>query len=310
VKGKQEQRLVTNDTQLDSLERELRKYMLGELTAAEEASFEERLLSRDEEFRGAEELADLVMDELVEEYVSEELGGKQRLAFERNLLPSPKIQRKMVVQQTLRASAGRRARRPGWMLRLGLWFQPLGVPAPALAAALAVVLLAGGAWSLLQFRSLRQQLDAARTQQAQLTAAGASLQRQLDEERKQQADRSARPEPAPGVVSLVLLPGVQRSAGGNASLPIPTGERLIELRLDLGLDEYASYQAALSDSSGEVILEQRQLRPTSAGGQIYVALQLPARLLREDDYTVVLRGVSTSRQVVMIDRYGFRAVRR
>jgi hypothetical protein len=310
VKGKQEQDLVTNDTQLDSRDRELRKYMLGELTAAEEASFEEGLLSRNEEFLGAEDVADLVLDELVEEYVSEELGGKQRLAFERYLLPSPKIQRKIVVVRALRAGAGRRRHRPSWILGLGSWFQPLALHAPALAAALAVALLAGGAWSFLQFRSLRHQIDAAMTQQAQLTASGASLQRQLDEERKQQVDRSARPEPALGVVALVLLPGVQRSAGGNASLPIPTGERLIELRLDLGLDEYASYQAALSDSSGELILEQRQLRPTSAGGKVYVALQLPARLLREDDYTVVLRGVSTSRQVVLIDRYGFRAVRR
>jgi hypothetical protein len=63
----------------------LRRYLLGQLTDDEQATTEQRLLTEDDFFAELE----LTKDEIVEEYVAEQLAPGERAWFEQNFLASP-----------------------------------------------------------------------------------------------------------------------------------------------------------------------------------------------------------------------------
>jgi hypothetical protein len=282
---------VENKEHRDSLETVIRKYMLGELTELEQQRYEEKLLAEDEMFRRAEELAEVVQDELVEDYLAGELSTDQRRAFERCQLSSSRIQEMRLVQETLLARARRNSHQTTWTERLERWWRAVPFPAPALALGL-VLLLMGGS-SLVTYWAVR-------TQSRPLAVSGPIAEPPRREADVQPAQQS------PGIVSFVLLPGLQRSSGGANRVSVPAGLSILELKLDVGLDEYKSYQAALFNSSGDLIVEQHRLPAVHAGDKVYVVIQLPRLILREDDYQVTLRGLSENRKVDLIDRYSFR----
>ena len=89
----------------NSVEKDLRRYMLGELTELEQQAYEGRLLSEDEMFREVEELAEVVQDEVVEDYLAGELSEPQRRAFERYQLICPNIHEMRLVQEALRTAS-------------------------------------------------------------------------------------------------------------------------------------------------------------------------------------------------------------
>jgi outer membrane murein-binding lipoprotein Lpp len=307
------------------LETDLRRYMLGELTEVEQQAYEGRLLSEAEMFREVEELAEVVQDELVEDYVAGELSETQRRAFERYHLVCPNIDGMRVVQEALRKYPKRQVRRQTLSERLGLWFQPALRAAPALAVALALLLIAGGIWSRREFSQLNQKLNQASLSSSRLGLKVESLQLQLDQERRDRdalsqelvaarsgAKRVSQPQQffAPhqtaGVLSFVLLPGLQRSSGEAARIVLSSGQNVLELKLDIGLDEYVSYQATVFNSATEMIVEQQHLSAVHTADKVYVLVHLPRSILRDDDYLVTLRGVNRNGNVEMLDRFSFR----
>lgn len=272
---------MENKEHLKPLETELRKYMLGELTELEQQRYEERLLTEDEMFGGVEELAEVVQDELVEDYLAGKLSKDQRRAFERCQLASSKVREMRLVQEALRARARREVHETTWTARLQRWVQPTPFPVQALGWGLILLVMGGVGWKV---------FETARTEPSPRLA------------------QVGPPEKPAALVSFVLLPGLQRSSGGATRVAIPAGQNLLELKLDLGLDEYKSYQAALFNSSGDLIVEQQHLSAVRAGERVYVVIQLPRLGLREDDYQIALRGVDANGKVDMIDRYSFRLI--
>jgi len=291
----------------NSPEEELRRYMLGEVSEQEQRRYEERLLRDDQLFREVDGMAERIQDELAEDYLSGDLTGDRRRAFESHLLPCTGVRQKMQLHEALHALAVRKKRQRSWMERLGPWFQPLLRPVPALAAALALVVVAGGSWSVYQFGRLQRQVDEAASRQALLTASEKASRRQFYEALQRTLETMGR-QGTMDVTSLVLRPGLQRSEGAIPQVRVAPGQRVVELRLDVGLDDYQSYQVALFGSSGEKVLEQHQLKATPAGDTVHVVLELPTRNLRADDYQGTLSGVTANRQVKTIDRYYFRLV--
>ncbi len=293
----------------NSPEGELRQYMLGEVSEQEQQRYEERLLRDDQLFREVDGMADRVQDELAEDYVSGDLTNGWRRAFEQRLLPCTGIRQKMQLHEALRALAFRKRRQRSWMERFGLWFHPLLRPVPALAGALLFVVVAGGSWSVYQLDRLQRQVDEAASRQALLTASEASLRRQLDEQ-LQRTLEAMKSRGTMDIASIILRPGLQRSGGAIPQVDVASGQRVVELRLDVGLDDYPSYQVAVFGSSGEKVLEQHQLKATRAGESVYIVFELPTKNLRGDDYQATLSGMTASRQVETIDRYYFRLIAR
>jgi outer membrane murein-binding lipoprotein Lpp len=298
--------------------------MLGELTELEQQVYEGRLLSEDEMFREVEALAEVVQDEIVEDYVAGELSEAQRRAFERYHLVCPNTHGMRLVQEALRRYPERQVRRQTISERLRLWFQALH-PAPALAAAMTLLLIAGGMWSTREFGQLNRQLDQASLRSSTLRSTVESLQRELDQERRDrdalsqelvaaksgvervsQTHQSIASRQTGGILSFVLLPGLQRSSGAAARIVLSSGQNVLELKLDIGLDEYVSYQATVFNSANEMIVEQQHLSAVHVADRVYVLVHLPSPILRDDDYVVILRGVNRNGNVEMLDRFSFR----
>jgi outer membrane murein-binding lipoprotein Lpp len=229
------------------------------------------------------------------------------------------------VQEALRRYPKRQVRRQTISERLRLWFQPALRPAPALAAALMFLLIAGGIWSIREFGQLSGKLDQASLRSSTLSSKVESLQRELDQERRDrdalsqqlvaarsgvervsQTQQSFAPRETGGILSFVLLPGLQRSSGAAARIVLSSGQNVLELKLDIGLDEYVSYQATVFNSANEMIVEQQHLSPVHIADRVYVLVHLPRPILRDDDYVVILRGVNRNGNVEMIDRFSFR----
>jgi outer membrane murein-binding lipoprotein Lpp len=295
------------------------------LTELEQQAYEGRLLSEDEMFREVEELAELVQDDVVEDYLAGELSETQRQNFERYQLVCPNIHEMRLVQEALRRYPKRQVRRQTLSERLRLWFQPALRPAPALAAALTFLLIAGGIWSRREFGQLSRKLDQASLRSSTLSSKVESLQRELDQERRHrdalsqqlvaarsgverlsQTRQSFAPPKTGGILSFVLLPGLQRSSGEAARIVLSSGQNVLELKLDIGLDEYVSYQATVFNSATEMIVEQQHLSAVHTADKVYVLVHLPTAILRDDDYLVILRGVKRNGNVEMFDRFSFR----
>jgi hypothetical protein len=317
----------------DSLEQDIKRYLLGQSAGSAETSFEESVMSDDEYFREVDELVEVVRNDLVEDYLSGELSEEDRGSFERRMLSSPEVHAQIPLSKALLAlgerGSKRREHRMSWNERLGLWIQPVWRPAPALATIMGLALVSGGVWSTSQIVHLEVQLDQAASEQATLTATQASLRAELDKERRQrirlsgeleatssrllgleQTVRSLQQKGGAATTSFILKPGLQRSGGEIARVAISPDLRLVELRLDVGLDEYQSYRATLHDSSDSELLMQGRLPAVAAGETVHVVLELPIGILRVDDYQIRLRGVTRNQQLKMIDSYRFRVVLR
>jgi hypothetical protein len=308
------------------IERELRRYILGKLTEQDEQSFERRLIAGNDEYlQEVEEIAEVLHDELVEDYISEKLSGAERTAFEQRLLPSPKIGEKLMLDKALRVVAGRK--KTSLAERLGAWLHPILRPVPV-AVSISLLLMAVG-WSVHRIALMQGRLDEAASRQTSLTVAQESLRSEVVKE-GQKSDALARELAAAAsrlagtkqgftstgiqgmaaVASFVLKPGSKRGSGQTTRVAIASGQILVELKLDVGIAEYPSYRAALYDSRDNELIVAGRLRSVSTGNSVHVPVQLPVQVLRADDYQIRLSGVTANGRMVMIDSYPFRAVRR
>ena len=75
----------------------LRRYLLHDITDEEEAAIEQRLLSDDAFFQELE----VMREELVDEYVAEQLTAKERASFKNGFLASPAGKKHLAFAQTL-----------------------------------------------------------------------------------------------------------------------------------------------------------------------------------------------------------------
>ena len=275
--------------------RRLRSYMLGLLPAVEEEQFENRLMEEADFFREVDRLAPLVQDELVDDYVRGALAADERAAFEQRLGGQRDISDKMSLARALRCVARRRS---SLLARFAAWFQPLSKPLPALATVFAVVLVAGAVWTTISSRRANREVELARGESGPAVTA---------EEPLKAEPKAAR---APVVASFVLAPGVLRSGGTTVRIPQPEPGGTVELRLDIGIDEYPVYQAVLENAAGDTIGTYDRLAAFETAETAYVVVRLPAKLLTIDDYQLRLSGITSAGDLERIDRYSFRVVPR
>jgi len=192
----------------------VRKYLLGQLAEGEREWLEERLLTDDEFYETLTALEDQVEDELIEQYLDEELTGEGREHFERLLLHTPERAEKLLLIKDLKnhvapvpahAAAATAAadtsdstatvvalpRGSGGLRGFGLFQHPLfGL---SCAAALLLAVLCGG-WLFVKSNRLEAELAQARSQSQPAPADGAALQehkKQLEELRARNAELTA-----------------------------------------------------------------------------------------------------------------------
>ena len=155
----------------------------------------------------------------------------------------------------------------------------------------------GGAWLLRENWWLRTQLREMQAQQTELRHREEQLSRQLAQLKAPAIEGPSEPElsqsrpPSLAIFALTLTPGVLRSGAEQKTLVLPRGRSLVRLRLDIEGQSYESYLVTLETAEGRKVSSQEGLRTMSAGKMRMVVLELPSRLLGNQDYIVELHGV-------------------
>ncbi|HKO35397.1 MAG TPA: zf-HC2 domain-containing protein [Pyrinomonadaceae bacterium] len=260
------------------------------MLAEQQAQFEERLLTSDQVY---EELV-IVEDELIDEYLREELPAPERERFESHFLAAPEHQEKVrfaraftkyvAAESTVRPQEGAaiplseretiefpkpttgRPPKSGW-----LGFPPIRNPIYGYALAAGVLLLVVGV-SWFAWRNL-----------------------------------NSGPRDPGRVLSFVLTPGLSRGdAEGGNRLTVPADTGTIRLQLLLPEYRHESYEASLVDAEGRTVITDRNLPKQLANGQPGVVLDVSASLVPAGDYRVKLNGLNPDGNSESVASYSFR----
>lgn len=294
----------------------MRRYVLGQLPAAELAALEEGFFAQPERL----EEVWAVENQLVDAYVRGQLGRAERDQFEQFYLDSPLHRERVAVARLLLKAADGAAfeagTEPRLLSRWTAFWAALRTPhlAWGMAAVALLILLAGGLRFWRTAAELRAQLVAqqtaqqqreqelaaqianARAQNEQLAAALAEAQRQPPSGQAQAVKPAA-----PTVFSFLLTGSLLRGSRAPQPLVIPRGSQQVELRMRLETAESTSYQADLRTVEGAFILSRRQLLPRAGR----IVLTVPAAKLPVGDYILTLQGVQAG-AAEEVNRYFFR----
>jgi hypothetical protein len=306
--------------------------LLGGLTEDAKEQLERRLMTEDGNFQ------ELLIEEedLVDDYVRDELSEPDRLRFESHFLCTPERRRKLRFAATLREylraywkatpkRTQKTGKRHGFSSFWDWLFKLIPQPTPIWGAVTAALVLAvgTGVWSTVGYLRVQDQLDHVSAERGALLEERESMQQQLAVERARWEERARteappREEASPrspsrsvsvGAVSFSLSPGLFRGAGELARIRIPSGSSLVTLQLDIGLDEYSRYRAVLHEAEGDEVWAQAKLKARTVSTGAMVALTLPSQLLAPGDYYVRLDGVTDADTTEGLGWYDFRVTR-
>jgi hypothetical protein len=296
------------------------RYLLGQLPEDERQGIERRAFDDDDYYRQILE----VEDDLRVAYAQGTLTLAEREQFEKRFLifaderKRVELAREMIAE--LPQASAQTARR--WLS----W--PFGLPrlaSPAMRFAMgtaAFLLVAGLVWLLFDRARLRDQLGRLQAERAAVEeriegrsieerARLEQLSRQLEEERERRARleqelgarQPALASPRPSVVALLLTPGLLRGGGETKRLVLPQGATQAQLRLEVSGGDHSSFRAVILNADGKEIWSRAGLRAQGDGARRAVILNIPARLLAEDDYELKLMGLGRAGEPERIGSY-------
>lgn len=319
-------------------EKLITQYLLGELPEAQQIEIEDRAFS-DKEYLSS---ITAVENDLIDEYVREELPETTRRRFETRFLASEGRRKRVefaraLVQLADETPITETAAPVSWRDALAAFIRGLN-PAAATALAAAVLLvLAGGAWLITKTFTLRNQLTQLQAQQQSQQDDREMLQRQVEQERRRseelaaqlnqekqqraQTDESLRrltenvnqqtPETSrPIIASLILLPGLSRGEGTKPKLVLPADATVAQLEIGIDPEEdYKSYAVDLRTVAGHPVWTRDGLRARTARGGRSIRLTLPATALTPGQYELRLKGKTATDVVEDVGFYYFEVLK-
>jgi hypothetical protein len=265
----------------------IRKYLLGILREPELSVIEQKLLSSEE----LSETADLIEDEIIEQYLDGDLDERDKKAVETHFLRPPAHREKLRFARLLRyhfetstaealdlLEPIRRQRHPAQLPRF-LW---------TYGGAAAAVLL--GVFSL--YLSVAQRGLTAKVVDSQKTQA--ALQADLAREREHSAMMADELQAlqGPSLVMLDLRPGVSRSNGLVEEITIRPSTRFLRasLLLPQGTPSAALSRVRLEDAEGNEVWSQTGLRPVPVFSRSQVEFYVPAQGFKSGGYDFLVES--------------------
>src|SRR5215467_6514533 len=301
-------------------EKVIARYLLGDLPEEQQVAIEDRAFT-DKDYLA---LVTAVENDLIDEYVRNELSTTERRQFETRFLASAERRKRVEFAKALArvpvaATVPERTvvsepSRWSWRDLLYAFISGLNPAAKFAVVAVMLLLLVGGAWLLTETLRLRSQLTQL---QAQNQAQQNDLQKQVEAERRrneelnarltqekqqrEQSDESLRqlsetgdatnPPPRPVIAALTLLPGLSRGGGEKPHLVMQEDARLV--RLQIGIDpeeQYKTFAVELRTAAGRQVWTRENLTARTRGRARAVSLTLPASALKSGDYELRLSG--------------------
>lgn len=293
---------ITND--------DIRRALLGFGNPNPDEDLEMRMFSEDitdgtrDDGTFAERFSALA-DELIDDYLRDDLSHDEEVKFEDGYLRTPEGRQRLLFAASLNDYLDS-AEEPDVLPApepepevkpRTLWLPKVSSSPVWTLAQAAVVLLAvaGAAWMLVANLRLEGRV-------AQLASDRAVLEEQIA------SLREARRTVSDAVATAWLVPGLLRGPGEVERIMIPEGSDLIRFQLDLGIDDYESYRAALHDASGDEFWTQSKLGSSEAAETVIVTVTLPSEILPHGDYYFRLSGVTMTGDLELVGRYHFRVL--
>ena len=258
-------------------DRQLIRYLLGQLPDGESERFDEASVT-DDEFAARLRIAET---DLVDSYVGGHLEGETLKRFESHYLSSPRRRRNVTFAIGFLAAINRAvpaepAANQGPLSVPQSWRRPLLPSRLAVATALSLVVCGG---LLFHFMSVGNDVRFVPRE-----TSVPKLERQPD------AGPARRPANQEPIAALVLLPQTRAlDPVPVLSLP-PDGEHAaLELRLDS--NEFARYDVELKDpASNQIVWRSGPLVATTSDQAAAVSVLVPVRLLKPQHYSLTVLG--------------------
>src|SRR5262249_54342082 len=315
---------------IDQHQNLIQRHLLGELAEADQTALERDLLTDRDKF---EQLC-AVENELIDNYLREEMSRADRQRFEEHYLSSAVNRERVEIARLFLADIDRiveagpkvREREPvvsGW----GRFLNFLRWPPLVLGGALALVFLfaLGAVWSYLErvrlsgrLAQVQNETQAERTslkqRERELASRNQELEREIADERQRREELTAelkqlRQQPLPlpaAAVSFLLTPAPVRNekAPPPPTIPLLTGK--VRLLMELSGNNYANYQIRLQTVEGQEILRRHPDKIRLGKDRAFAALTVQAGKLTKGDYILFLFGQTGDGKNEEIDRYFFR----
>lgn len=329
---------------MNESEQTMTRYLLGELSEAEQSALEQRYFSDPHVFDQVAQAE----NQLVDDYIRGELSPQARARLEQYYFAHPKrrerakfaeaLATKLDQVEAVKGSAEPSVQMESWWARL---LAALSGRRLALGFSMALLLIVvGGVWSLTERR--RQQRELAQTQAAQADQARREreLQQQLTDERiranelaakesqanelaaelerrraQQQTAQTKPGTPArsvPTFATLLLTVGGVRGAdtGPPAVLVIPAGTEQVHLQLKMKENDYQSYGVVLQPVGGKEIFSRASLKAKPARSGASFLFVVPAGRFATSDYILTLKGITQTGEVKDLSKSIFRVEKR
>lgn len=293
----------------------LERYLLGELSAAEQTALENEHFvdkSKYDQICKAE-------DDLLDRYARGALSPADRERVERQYMTNPSRRRhvefaKAFAQVVDTEPAARSSTKPtikvSWRSKFVALPRSSRGPLGLTLAIAALVVAFGGAWFAIEISRLRAQLGAAQseveaqqrrsqTQARQIVDLEAQHKLLTEERERLQAQLQAVKESSPirialASVFLTLSVDAFRSAGAQEppALVIPRGVIEARLRLNLSENRFPAYRVTLLTADGSEVFSQTGLRPRAGKAGDFVIVSLPASKFTDGDNVLALSGIN------------------
>jgi hypothetical protein len=295
-----------------------RKFLLRDLSSAEQFAVEEQAFLDPDSFW----LLQAAEDDLIDEYVSGDLTAEETELFEKHFISRPgraadlriaRALQKYVSQETAAsADSGTSvtgAFLPGWL--------NISSPAPRVSlAALALLLAVAGIWLAIRIfrddprppvRATQEKFPNAPPPTNTPSETPAPVNSRSVEDNHNRPPLTPK-QPASPIFSLNLFPTASVRGGGDVKiLRLPSGSSIARLQLTL-FDErpYRSYQASLQTDEGKRIRSWTILSATVSKAGKEIQINVPGRLLDgQQRYRVMVRGIARGGKIGDFVNYYF-----
>lgn len=303
----------------------IERYLLGELSAAEQTALENEYFvdqARYDRLCKAE-------DDLLDRYARGSLSPADRERVERQYLTNPWRRRHVefagalaqVIDEELAArSAAKRTADVSWRSQLAALPRGLRGALRLIPAIATLLVVLGGMWFAIKTSRLREQIEeaqreveaqrrSAQTQARQITDLDTQRE-QLTEERDRlqaqlQAVKSSSSYGAPALAFLTLSVDTFRSAGAQEphKLVIPRGVVEVRLRLNLPENGFPAYQVTLLTADGSEVFSKNGLRPRAGKAGDFVIASVPASKLASGDHVLALSGIISTGEAEPLGKF-------